>query len=454
MLKDIFAIAVLGAVCGYAVWRELQLLAVVALFGLVGLLYKDRVRRAIDIVMGKMVMENSKTPSQVALRGVAGVMLGGLAVIVLSSMSADKLSASLGIASLGLCIAGASALTGGLLGFLFGIPRALQIGETTPNQSLNAGQNTSNPNGHNVGYRANTNLEQISDWLTKILVGVGLTQLIVLPQKLKELGLFLAPGFDTVPHPNLLAIVIVMYFSVSGFLFGYLWTRLFLAGALRDADVAALGEKISELERQMSQDAKALSLVQQHLNLGSDSPKSSEDELKKAIIAASPEAKTTIFYQTSDVRSNNWRDEERKPKMERTIPIFRALIESDSRNEYHQNRGQLGFALKDKRNPEWAQAEKELTRAIDIRGGWQTEGWLFYEFNRAICRIVLEDQNRNGKPSVSPNREKILADLRVVASNDELVEKLMQAQVVCDWMDRNQIDFDTLRGQGRATQPN
>jgi hypothetical protein len=26
-------------------------------------------------------------------------------------------------------------------------------------------------------YRPNTNLEQISDWLTKILVGVGLTQL-------------------------------------------------------------------------------------------------------------------------------------------------------------------------------------------------------------------------------------------------------------------------------------
>jgi hypothetical protein len=390
-------------------------------------------------------MDKSMPPSQVALRRVAGIMLCGLAVIVLFSMSAGNLWTSLGIASLGLGVAGASSLTGGLLGFLFGIPRALQIGETAPSQSPSAGQTASNTNGQNVSYRANTNLEQISDWLTKILVGVGLTQLIVLPEKLQALGLFLAPGFGAVPHPNVMAIVIVLYFSVSGFLFGYLWTRLFLAGALREADVAALGEKISELERQMSQDARALSLVQQHLNPRSDSPEGSEDELKKALIAASPAAKTTIFYQAWDVRSNNWRDEESKPKMERTIPIFRALNESDLRNEYHKNHGQLGFALKDKRNPEWAQAEKELTRAIEIRGDWQTHGWLFYEFNRAICRIVLEDQSRKGKPSVSPNREKILADLRAVASNDELVEILGQEEVIRDWMDRNQISVKDFR---------
>ena len=53
---------------------------------------------------------------------------------------------------------------------------------------------------------------------------------------------------------------VVLYFAISGFIFGYLWTRLFLGEALHEADVAALGEKISELERQMFQDAKALKL--------------------------------------------------------------------------------------------------------------------------------------------------------------------------------------------------
>ncbi len=41
------------------------------------------------------------------------------------------------------------------------------------------GKNHSHSN--KVNYRSNTNLEQISDWLTKILVGVGLTQQTFFP---------------------------------------------------------------------------------------------------------------------------------------------------------------------------------------------------------------------------------------------------------------------------------
>jgi len=38
------------------------------------------------------------------------------------------------------------------------------------------------------GYSGNTNLEQISDWLTKILVGVGLTQLREIPGQVQRLA--------------------------------------------------------------------------------------------------------------------------------------------------------------------------------------------------------------------------------------------------------------------------
>lgn len=69
------------------------------------------------------------------------------------------------VAAFGLLLALASVMVGVLVGFLFGIPRALQ----------NAGTG-----GAEAGwgrYSTNTNLEQISDWLTKILVGVGLVEL-------------------------------------------------------------------------------------------------------------------------------------------------------------------------------------------------------------------------------------------------------------------------------------
>jgi hypothetical protein len=44
-----------------------------------------------------------------------------------------------------------------------------------------------------VAFRGNTNLEQISDWLTKILVGVGLTQLGRVGGALDAIGVSVGP---------------------------------------------------------------------------------------------------------------------------------------------------------------------------------------------------------------------------------------------------------------------
>lgn len=83
-------------------------------------------------------------------------------------------------------------LVGALLGFLFGVPKTLTEGSTTGGATPDpapatgkSGQPAAAPpqgtvtnavrSGHGVA--ANTNLEQISDWLTNILVGVGLVQI-------------------------------------------------------------------------------------------------------------------------------------------------------------------------------------------------------------------------------------------------------------------------------------
>jgi hypothetical protein len=294
----------------------------------------DAVRRCV------MAQQSAKSPSQSALTMVVYVMLGGF-VVALYSLSAATWAEALRTACVGLMIAGAAALVGGLLGFLFGIPRALQSDEA-PAPQPGAAKEGDHPT---VSYKANTNLEQISDWLTKILVGVGLTQLAFLPDNLYALAAFLGPALGAVPQTEVMAGGVVLSFAVCGFLFGYLWTRLYMAGALREADLAALDRKISELERQTSRDAKALSLVQLFLNPRPDSPQPQESELKAAVAAASPAMKTTIFNEAYKVSSNNWQDDATKPRMERTIPIFRALIESDLRNEYHMNHGQGAWQI-------------------------------------------------------------------------------------------------------------
>jgi hypothetical protein len=110
---------------------------------------------------------------------------------------------------LALLIAGASFSLGGLLGFLFGIPRLLN--------SINVPDNLKIKN----QIMQNDNLVQISDWITKIIVGVGLTQFYQVPKGLMSIGEYLAPSFSN-NNPNDLsakhiAIVIVLYCSSSWF---------------------------------------------------------------------------------------------------------------------------------------------------------------------------------------------------------------------------------------------
>ena len=65
-----------------------------------------------------------------------------------------------------LAVAGACVLCGGAAGFLFGIPRAEKYRyKPTADRSANE-----------YYYSDNTNLEEISDWLTKIIVGLTLVK--------------------------------------------------------------------------------------------------------------------------------------------------------------------------------------------------------------------------------------------------------------------------------------
>lgn len=123
---------------------------------------------------------------------------------------------------------------GFVTGFLFGIPRVLQ------------GQGGRKSDQDSAGYeqRVNTNLEQISDWLTKIIVGLGLVELRAVPGKLHKAAQWMAQSFVPGTSPGVappeaatsFAGALIVFFTILGFLGGYLTTRLFLAGAFGRAD--------------------------------------------------------------------------------------------------------------------------------------------------------------------------------------------------------------------------
>lgn len=107
---------------------------------------------------------------------------------------------------------------GSLLGIVFGIPLSVS-------QPADGGQG-------GPDLQANTNMEQISDWLTKLLVGAGLVELKNLPQAIDLAAQYIAPAIQSKAQIspsalNSIAAAILIYFSVEGFISGYIFTRVY-----------------------------------------------------------------------------------------------------------------------------------------------------------------------------------------------------------------------------------
>ena len=341
-------------------------------------------------------------------------------------------------ASVALMVALACLMVGGALGFLFGIPRAGRA-------DLPEGDGQSA-----MRFRANTNLEDISDWLTKILVGVGLIQLGKLSEPLGRLVTAVAAGIGGDPLSPSFALALLLYFTLVGFLASYLLTRLYLPRAFTSAELIDLVTRKAEdtvdrrLQEQAERDAKAISLIDRQLHPAPEVPPMSEEELTKAIMEASPPVRAQAFLRARDQRRETYRD---KPEvMERTIPIFRALIASDPEKRFHRNHGQLGYALKDQRIPAWSEAEAELSEAIAIRGS--PRSYNLYEANRAICRINQDPAQAAGRPSAPGTKEAILADLRVASMHPIVRDRLMhpdELSKVRRWAELNDVNLADLR---------
>ena len=118
---------------------------------------------------------------------------------------------------LNFALGGAAGFSGGLLGFIFGVPR-------TPETAAQ---------GQTLG--VNSNLVQISDWLTKLLVGASLASLAGLPGFAVKLVRYLDAGaYKGLPGGGTFALSILAIFSVLGFFWAYIETRTYITRLLQD----------------------------------------------------------------------------------------------------------------------------------------------------------------------------------------------------------------------------
>lgn len=329
------------------------------------------------------------------IRAMLGAIGAGLVVVAILGLTNGGFGRIPAVFS-GLLLASASILSGGFFGFLFGIPRSKQVQDAGIIADGNGGRQ----------YVENTNLEQISDWLTKIIIGLTLVQYQQISDFIANAGNNFGPVFITNSNSAIsqsVAVAIIIYFFLTGFLFFYLWTRIYMESLLRRQH-ALLDSEIESIindsqEQQSDTDANAMELVDAYLEKKSDPAAKKFNNIEVKVSEASLFARTMIFSNARKVRQDNWRKNQDPELMQRTIPVFQGLIKA-APNKYHRNYGQLGYALTRKPTPDWAGAKAVLETAIALRGpDKDAVGSGLYEFHLALANINLDPEFQNRKPS-------------------------------------------------------
>jgi len=396
-------------------------------------------------------------PVQFTLWCLAALFFFGLVLSIGTTIGQSSIWLFLRRASLVMLLAAASVFVGNLVGFLFGLPRTKfkSATEIDLSNSSNAGAQ------QRTEIVANTNLEEISDWLTKILVGVGLTQIHSIRLHVLSLIEFIRPGLtrdlasaESVAQAQVLCASIFVYFPVLGFIFGWLWTRIYLPGAMRDAEGV-----VAMVVKKLTSDERSMNLIRDFLNPGTEEDDASPeleqrivDEIKKV----SDTTKARIFHlaratrKTSEMTKD---DDTRFEKIERTIPVFRGLINSDERSLFHRNHGQLGYSLIAKKEPAWDEAIDAIKRAIKIRNSVESspDSWLLYEFSLVMCNF---ERTRELKIDEIPKhiQQDIEKDLKMAMRNKKIREILSRSVEYPEWFKDSPL-YAQVKGEQAPANP-
>ncbi len=166
--------------------------------------------------------------------------------------------------------------------------------------------------------------------------------------------------------------------------------------------------------------------------------KPDDRELQKQINSVSPVIAEYIYFRAKEARHQAWRSN-KKGIPERTIPIFKALINSPYGKKRHRFYAQLGYALKEQTNPqlkEWKKARKNLEQAIDL---WKQEDNSdslppYYCFNWLICMSEIAERERENYD------EKIKNTIRKRLDAIRECNPLLKA-----WNDPKNQDYDKIK---------
>jgi hypothetical protein len=345
-----------------------------------------------------------------------GAAIGfGLFVIAVYSTNTEDGMATLAIA---LMLAGAASLTGALLGFLFGIPRVLA--DTLANERPDWGRPTTR-----IG--ANTNLEQVSDWLTKLLLGAGLVQLGALSRSGSRFVDSIAPALGSPPTNVPFTGALLVYFTIAGFVFGWLTTRLMLGPALSHADQRALDRFVlAELAEESGDVMRASALREQAIGDLREANAAARryDEVRQLPAGAlrTSEMENIVTSARHSATSTQWTVDQVDSLFEQgnsggrifaiglmqgdvSLARFSAMLEavSNSRSAFEQYQGlRLARMILDGlSNGERTALRRAITQQVEP-GGWIRAGGARWSVAQQILRMLDVAGDPTGGPASDP----------------------------------------------------
>jgi hypothetical protein len=106
---------------------------------------------------------------------------------------------------------------------------------------------TSNPPS-STSYLTTSNLIKVSDWLTTIIIGLGLVNLRKVPAAIEQLGAALKAPLGGMPYSATIGVSVVIGGAAAAFLLAYLWTSIRVRELLEQSEREAQGGVVARLE--------------------------------------------------------------------------------------------------------------------------------------------------------------------------------------------------------------
>lgn len=277
-------------------------------------------------------------------------------------------------------------------------------------------------------------------WITHLIVLIGMGYLILIPSGVIKKKL----------EPVDVGILTALILTNSGII-----TRITSLTIGKDGLEAKIEERVKDTEEKVEElkrmqekydleqesNLRLLKEVDFHLSgtiLHSSDYKTLLDLMKQSsptiLEYVYQKAKDFRHRISDDKRSAQLRGESytKKGEIERTIDIFRALIDSNHREKCHRFHAQLGYALKDQERPNWAEAKQQLDEAIEK---WKEDNPdlkfdlpSYYCFNWLVCIVEIADRNGFKIEYSSTQQDTIRDRIEAAVKCPQLIDALTRGE--------------------------